>query len=557
MRIMLFIFIFSPLFLLNLKTNSEELAKQRNQFINVSELKKAQVRLRKIQTSKYVLAVKDIIIPGGNIARLAPLKNGYAVAFSLQNAENHLLINIDNEKVNTLGRLDFSQIKGGDKFVWPRILDVKTLEIQGEKSGENWLPEKAKILASISVFDGNKDKRCQFVFVQMLNIDLLRKKIDFNGRHLFKSPCIPEKIGRNHSWESGGGLAILPKSMRTNPDKLEFLIGLGHFHIPFQSDYYKNLPYKQKRLISAVVRVNDEKHITVHSRGFRNTQGLSFIHTGLNDIDLIGTDHGPYSGDELNLIKEGFNYGWPYSSFGYRYNKRDRFIPSTGEGLHLKGQRPIYMWPQPGTAASPIIQVRSSLFTEWAYTPKMQLSTILIGAMAKKSLLVLTYDGERILGQENIHLGYRTRSLAFLDGKLLVGSDDGILSVIIPEQIRKGGEFLKINKLEFKTSRASVLKNSLSGKLIFKQCRGCHSLEPGKNQGGPSLFKIVGRKIASIKEWEYSKALKQKKIIWNKENLDKFLLSPKDFIPGSNMVFRGIPSKQDRKQLIEYLYLYK
>ena len=35
----------------------------------------------------------------------------------------------------------------------------------------------------------------------------------------------------------------------------------------------------------------------------------------------------------------------------------------------------------------------------------------------------------------------------------------------------------------------------VAGRLVFRKCQACHSLEPGKNILGPSLAGIVGRKV--------------------------------------------------------------
>jgi len=45
----------------------------------------------------------------------------------------------------------------------------------------------------------------------------------------------------------------------------------------------------------------------IYAIGLRNTQGLVFGPGGL----LYGSDHGPSSDDELNVIESGKNYGWP------------------------------------------------------------------------------------------------------------------------------------------------------------------------------------------------------------------------------------------------------
>jgi glucose/arabinose dehydrogenase len=45
----------------------------------------------------------------------------------------------------------------------------------------------------------------------------------------------------------------------------------------------------------------------VYAMGFRDPQGLAFDSSG----QLYGTDHGPTSNDEVNIILAGGNYGWP------------------------------------------------------------------------------------------------------------------------------------------------------------------------------------------------------------------------------------------------------
>ena len=36
---------------------------------------------------------------------------------------------------------------------------------------------------------------------------------------------------------------------------------------------------------------------------------------------LLGTDHGPKGGDEINIIEHMGNYGWPCKSYGILYSK--------------------------------------------------------------------------------------------------------------------------------------------------------------------------------------------------------------------------------------------
>ena len=53
-------------------------------------------------------------------------------------------------------------------------------------------------------------------------------------------------------------------------------------------------------------------HAQILASGFRNPQGMARDQYG----NLWGTDHGPRGGDELNLLVQGNNYGWPIVSYG-------------------------------------------------------------------------------------------------------------------------------------------------------------------------------------------------------------------------------------------------
>ena len=87
----------------------------------------------------------------------------------------------------------------------------------------------------------------------------------------------------------------------------------------------------------------------------------------------------------------------------------------------------------------------------------------------------------------------------------------------------------------------------------FTVCRGCHAIEPGKASFGPNLRGIVGRKAGSLPGYAYSDALKATDIVWNAQNLDKWLTSPQRTVPGTKMPFPGYSDPEKRRQVIDYL----
>ena len=55
------------------------------------------------------------------------------------------------------------------------------------------------------------------------------------------------------------------------------------------------------------------------SQGHRNPQGIVLY----NNDTLIVSEHGPRGGDELNIVKKGNDYGWPFVTYGQPYGAGD------------------------------------------------------------------------------------------------------------------------------------------------------------------------------------------------------------------------------------------
>src|SRR5262245_62270403 len=92
-----------------------------------------------------------------------------------------------------------------------------------------------------------------------------------------------------------------------------------------------------------------------------------------------------------------------------------------------------------------------------------------------------------------------------------------------------------------------------AGRQVYKKCQACHSLEPGKNGVGPSLTGIIGKKAASVANYNYSPAMKASNITWDVASLNKYLLDPQKVIPGNKMPFPGLKTETERNALIAYL----
>ena len=91
-----------------------------------------------------------------------------------------------------------------------------------------------------------------------------------------------------------------------------------------------------------------------------------------------------------------------------------------------------------------------------------------------------------------------------------------------------------------------------TGQDVFNdKCGDCHTVDPPSGTA-PALKGVVGRKIASLPDFQYSDALKAKGGVWTEAALDAFLASPKSFAPGTQM-FAGASDPTERQAIIDYL----
>ena len=99
-----------------------------------------------------------------------------------------------------------------------------------------------------------------------------------------------------------------------------------------------------------------------------------------------------------------------------------------------------------------------------------------------------------------------------------------------------------------------LMGDVVSGEKIFKKCAACHSINKGgKNNIGPALYNVVGRKIGEISDYKYSKALAAYDKEWTFEELNGFLIKPTKWIKGTKMAYAGLRKEKDRASVIKYL----
>ena len=132
-----------------------------------------------------------------------------------------------------------------------------------------------------------------------------------------------------------------------------------------------------------------------YSMGHRNVLGLAFAPDGR----LWETEMGPEGGDELNLIIQGRNYGWPRASYGSHYDGRDIRDDHKSQGL----EEPKLWW-NPSISPGSLLIYTGDLFPEWK-------GDALIGALSGEALIRADIDGDKARKADQWSMGERIRAV--------------------------------------------------------------------------------------------------------------------------------------------------
>jgi glucose/arabinose dehydrogenase len=164
-----------------------------------------------------------------------------------------------------------------------------------------------------------------------------------------------------------------------------------------------------------------DAHDSIYSYGHRNPQGMA-KHPVTGDIWTH--EHGPKGGDEINIIKQGANYGWPVISYGVNYSGTSFTDLTEKEGM----QQPAWYWV-PSIAPSGMTFVTSDIYPNWK-------GKVIVGSLKFAYLVALELDGDKILSQEILFPGIgRVRNVKQGDdGYIYVATDGTGIFKIVPSK---------------------------------------------------------------------------------------------------------------------------
>ena len=103
-------------------------------------------------------------------------------------------------------------------------------------------------------------------------------------------------------------------------------------------------------------------------------------------------------------------------------------------------------------------------------------------------------------------------------------------------------------------AQPAAAQDAAAGERAFAKCRPCHQVgETARNLVGPELNGLIGRHSGAVEGYSYSAANKNSGLTWDEATFAEYIKDPKAKIPGTKMIFAGIKSEKEIKDLTAFL----
>lgn len=247
--------------------------------------------------------------------------------------------------------------------------------------------------------------------------------------------------------------------------------------------------------------------------GHRNVSSIV-----MRNGEVFSLEHSMKGGDEINRLTEGYNFGYPFVTYGTKYSSYAKPKPavSAPDGVDL--QEPFWSFV-PSVAPGDAYYLTDSVFERWN-------DAIIVGGLKSRSVFIGKMNGDRLVYLEPIFIGERVRSVTYFDEALYLLTDSAkVLELTVDSK-----------SLENDTGGSGLVARSPH----LKKCVVCHLLEPSEIDSAPHLFGVVGRPIGSL-AYDYTPEFgKLEGQVWTKDLLIQFIRDPESLIKGSSMPSVGV-----------------
>lgn len=134
---------------------------------------------------------------------------------------------------------------------------------------------------------------------------------------------------------------------------------------------------------------NDNVNDMAYVVGLRNSNGLAKNpETG----DFWVADQGGSNGDEVNVIKAGKDYGWPYVAYGPLPPSDP---PRSHHTMKAGTEQPIYYWGDVSLAPSSMMFYTGDMFPQWK-------GNLFLTGLSSQHMSRLVLVGDHVVGEERL-----------------------------------------------------------------------------------------------------------------------------------------------------------
>ena len=269
---------------------------------------------------------------------------------------------------------------------------INDIAILSENAGS------AKLLISYPRL--GKSLSCVEIAIDELAYDRKKQRVKFVSNWFVSKPCVPISAVQH----TAGRFAVI--------DKNSVYVSIGD--LGFSDIDQRN----ERGNLGSIFKLSAKSAVRI-SQGHRNPQGIVLF----DKKTLMAAEHGPRGGDELNVITEGSDYGWPFVTYGEPYGSGDYVRPAK-TGSHEGYIEPIKYWV-PSIAPTELVQLPVDGWGDWG-------RGLVLGTLREEVLVFMKLSETfEVTQSAQVDMDERIRDLEMLsDGDLLATTDSGKLITI-------------------------------------------------------------------------------------------------------------------------------
>lgn len=248
----------------------------------------------------------------------------------------------------------------------------------------------------------------------------------------WKSDSCIKTYPKNPGWHDfQGRLAAGEKHVYLTAGLMIASTAAGFYPNPNVSNLGPNLDdeIEKNQLFGGVIKIEKKSGKGERvAKGFRGPSGIVVTKSN-NGEKVFVVDHGPRGGDELNLLAENKNFGWPKVSYGLPYNgfvQPENGLIKTQFGSHDGFEKPIYYWA-PSIAPSQLTVLTENLDLLSSFARG---DLILSSLKAHSIFRIKLNTSSQVSSIEQVDIGTRIRDISIENKNIFLSTDDGRVIIL-------------------------------------------------------------------------------------------------------------------------------